>query len=274
MCVSYATMIKIKLSKEENYNQLFDLYITQRLTVNEISKIIGLKTWKVREYLRLWGIANILKQKFDEDRAKILNKKFGLLVAKEFVSPPSSSKNKFAKYLHWVKCTCDCGKTTIVPLNSLKNKKIKSCGCQKNLSKEESKSFTGYKEISGKFFSRIKRTASGGTNKRKRICKDFNLTIQFLWDLYEQQNRKCALSGLPITFDSKSELNDGTCSLDRKNSQLGYVPENVQWVHKKINIMKNSLLDIDFINLCIIIANFNLKKDFELISSDDQEHRE
>jgi len=39
-------------------------------------------------------------------------------------------------------------------------------------------------------------------------------------------------------------------SLDRIDNNKGYIEGNVQWVIKKINYMKNTLSEKNFINLC------------------------
>jgi len=46
----------------------------------------------------------------------------------------------------------------------------------------------------------------------------------------------------------------GTASIDRKNSDLGYTKENIQWVHKDVNYMKMNLSEKYFIKLCKLIA--------------------
>ncbi len=69
----------------------------------------------------------------------------------------------------------------------------------------------------------------------------WKVTSQYIWDLYLQQNRKCALTGLPIAFErnfKKYGSERQTASLDRIDSKLGYVVGNVQWVHKDINKLK------------------------------------
>jgi hypothetical protein len=85
----------------------------------------------------------------------------------------------------------------------------------------------------------------------------FNLNGKYLWDLFLKQNRKCALSGIEIVFPkawgarSKTQI---TASLDRVDSNKGYVIGNVQWVHKQINTMKMNMSDIEFINLCRMVT--------------------
>jgi hypothetical protein len=67
-----------------------------------------------------------------------------------------------------------------------------------------------------------------------------NITLEYIWDLLLEQNRKCALTGLPLTFakDYNKSTLDQTASLDRIDSSVGYIIGNVQWVHKEINKIK------------------------------------
>jgi|694.fasta_scaffold54439_2 hypothetical protein len=85
----------------------------------------------------------------------------------------------------------------------------------------------------------------------------FNLNGKYLWRLFLKQNRKCALSGIEIVFPkawgarSKTQI---TASLDRVDSNKGYIVGNVQWVHKQINTMKMNMSDDEFINLCRMVT--------------------
>ena len=85
----------------------------------------------------------------------------------------------------------------------------------------------------------------------------FDITIEYAWDLYLNQNKECALSGLPIKFSFTRNKNDETASLDRIDSKLGYVEGNVQWVHKHVNMMKNVYSQKYFISICKLISNRN-----------------
>ena len=80
------------------------------------------------------------------------------------------------------------------------------------------------------------------------------VSIEFLWELYEQQERQCALSGLPIAFGRVHYPHETTASLDRIDSNLEYTPQNVQWVHKAINRLKHKLEQGYFIALCKAVA--------------------
>lgn len=94
-------------------------------------------------------------------------------------------------------------------------------------------------------------------NRANRKKLKFNLTGKYLWSLFLKQDRKCALSGAEICFPkawgakSKTLI---TASLDRIDSNKGYIKGNVQWVHKQINTMKMHMSDQEFINLCRMVT--------------------
>lgn len=96
-----------------------------------------------------------------------------------------------------------------------------------------------------------------------------DMTPEYLWELFQNQSGKCALSGLDITLIKKGELiltsqrnldySKFTASLDRIDSSKGYTKENVQWLHRHVNIMKNEYSTDYFIKLCKLIADKNDK---------------
>lgn len=49
---------------------------------------------------------------------------------------------------------------------------------------------------------------------------------------------------------------DNDLSLDRIDSSLGYIPGNVQWVCKQINISKHILSTKEFIGMCRKVVNY------------------
>lgn len=92
-------------------------------------------------------------------------------------------------------------------------------------------------------------------NGAKRRCIDFDLTIEDIWNIFELQEYKCALSGLNLKFPAFGEKATlQTASLDRIDSDKGYIISNVQWIHKDINKMKWELDQNRFIELCRIIT--------------------
>ena len=89
----------------------------------------------------------------------------------------------------------------------------------------------------------------------KRRKKDFNLTIEFLQELWDRQGGRCAISGLPIEHINKKVYQGQTASLDRIDSSKGYTEDNVQWVHKTINFMKLEMTTKEFVSMCKIVSN-------------------
>jgi hypothetical protein len=85
------------------------------------------------------------------------------------------------------------------------------------------------------------------------------LTIEFLWELFEKQQGKCALSGVELVLEPSQmgarKRQNHTASLDRIESNGGYTKDNVQWVHKTLNAMKSDLPQADFIAWCCTVAD-------------------
>lgn len=151
----------------------------------------------------------------------------------------------------YYECMCDCGQIKEIEGSSLTSGLSKSCGCIKY-------NYKGYEELSGTYWRKIQKTAA---------CRslEFSITIEQAWDLFLKQDKKCALSKIPINLvKNHNRAFFQTASLDRIDSSKGYVLENVQWVHKRINLMKGSLNQEEFIWWCNIINKTNkVTKDFD-----------
>jgi hypothetical protein len=147
--------------------------------------------------------------------------------------------------------SCICGRIREIEGFRFKHNLIKSCGYCKIFKLSNHHSWKGYQEISG--FTWNSKIIRGAKNRRK----PFKISIKFAWDLFIKQKRKCALTGIDICF-SKSwrEDKEMTASLDRINSSKGYLKNNVRWVHKRINIMRNNMSDEEFINWCYLVSNY------------------
>lgn len=150
-------------------------------------------------------------------------------------------------------CLCICGNKVNITSQHLTRKKnpVKSCGCAKNRnSGKNHKDWTGYKEFSGSFWSRIK----SGARKDLRPHLEFDIDLEYVYDLFKTQDGKCKYSKLPLTIPRKWDDKSYTASLDRIDSGKGYVKGNVQWVHKDVNKMKNSYSEEYFLEMCKLIT--------------------
>ena len=144
---------------------------------------------------------------------------------------------------------CDCGNVRNVCKSTSTLGTAKSCGKCHNR-----KGWKGYGDIGGCYWTSIKR----GALKRK-LC--FNLRMKDAWNIFLKQGGKCAISGMDIAFvkqDGKNKRGH-SASLDRIDSSKGYTPDNVQWVHKTINIMKGDMPDKEFLKICGEIVEHNKK---------------
>jgi hypothetical protein len=177
----------------------------------------------------------------------LVGKRFGKLIVIKFDHKEGKGSGVIRYF--W-KCKCDCGNETIVRRGHLKDGKIRSCGCLSNRQGKDSPHFKGYEEITGGYYGSLKT----GANYKGRHFR-FNVSLKYLWELFLKQNRKCALTGWPLMFD-KRRGSKQTASLDRIDNSKGYIEENVQWVHKDINILKSNYDENHFIKLCDAVANY------------------
>ena len=143
-------------------------------------------------------------------------------------------------------CKCECGSIVVRRASHLYRG---SCKCKQCKAIEDAKKF-GYMEIRQHHWYTIKKQAE------KRNL-NFDISMKCAWDLYELQERKCALSGLPIGFGKTRTghaKGDTTASLDRIDSSKGYIEGNIQWLHKWVNLMKSDFEEKEFIAYCKLIV--------------------
>lgn len=73
--------------------------------------------------------------------------------------------------------------------------------------------------------------------------------IKFLKTLYEKQNGKCAITGVPLELEiGTNKPNPNKCSLDRIDSSRGYNHRNVWFVAWWVNAMKSDMDMKTFLN--------------------------
>lgn len=145
-------------------------------------------------------------------------------------------------------CQCVCGTQKYIRDEVLKSvlegksNYGRSCGCTVSVSEFDV------------FFTRVE------TNARTRKY-DLNITAKDIENLYIKQNKKCALSGVEIDFGKRIKKSKYYCSasLDRIDSSKGYELDNIQLVHKDVNLMKQSYTQEKFIEWSCLIADHQRK---------------
>lgn len=157
----------------------------------------------------------------------------------------------------WVECKCTgCGEETqFVPYRSLISAGTNnsggclSCAGIRNTPRgNKSHRWQGVGEIPKSYINNISSAA------RTRGI-DFEVSGEYIWELFLQQSRKCKLSGVELYFTSGGR--GSTASLDRIDRTKPYIEGNVQWVHKIVNEMKWDKTDGEFIEWCKIVAEYN-----------------
>lgn len=146
-------------------------------------------------------------------------------------------------------CKCKaCGYELKCKPNHIITKWIKSCGCLKNYRNKERIIYSNYGYVSGYYFRQLEK----GALKRDL---EFNITIEYINELYISQNFRCALTKIPIEQNQYKEKKENMASLDRINNNKGYIVGNVRWVLKEVNQMKSNIDEDKFLSLCILISN-------------------
>lgn len=93
--------------------------------------------------------------------------------------------------------------------------------------------------------------------KAKLRTKEFNLTYEQLYELWDKQKGLCAYTKMPLN-NIANHLE--AASLDRIDSTKGYVKDNIQFVCTAVNRMKQEFSENDFLRFCELITN-NKNKD-------------
>lgn len=92
-------------------------------------------------------------------------------------------------------------------------------------------------------------------NAKKRKI-DFDITIEDVLKVYLDQGKVCSLSGIPIGWTRMEKSHN--ISIDRINSDKGYTTDNIQLVYPKINMMKFTYSQDEFIDMCKLVSNHTM----------------
>lgn len=184
------------------------------------------------------------REKADDDIAKAqVGRKYGHYTVVKY-----AGKNKYGSR-QWL-CRCECGNERVFLSSYLfgnGERRATQCPQCYNANIEIDNRITD--EIPDRFWSRFLYSAA-----RRGIFVD--LTREEALEQLRKQKGLCALSGQPLWF-TKLRTNFTrytSASIDRIDSSKPYSKDNVQWVHKKINIMKNQLPDAEFIEICRLVT--------------------
>lgn len=152
-------------------------------------------------------------------------------------------------------CQCDCGNMSLVihaNLHGSHSKKCEACG-HLQARKEYPQG-----EIPIPLWNAWKR------QKKDRF--PLEITREFAYQKLAQQNFRCALSGTLIWLPANPR-DTVTASLDRIDSTKGYTKDNIQWLHKNVNLMKNVFDEDHFIHMCLSVGSFGGMRKFNALQN-------
>ena len=102
--------------------------------------------------------------------------------------------------------------------------------------------------------NRLKRIYTTAKNRCKDKLREFSIPLEYMFELWENQNGQCAYTKLPL-LATANQFN--TVSLDRVDSSKGYVVGNVQLVCAAINKMKQEYTEELFLLLSHLVTQNN-----------------
>lgn len=193
--------------------------------------------WKKATYLGLKS------QQFD-----LLGQSFGKLTVVE--NKGIKARVNGTAVRQWL-CQCQCGEYIETHTGSLKCGKTKQCyKCSRKATNDGC--YKGGKHLTSREFSIIRHNAKNRNLEFSISIKDVELT-------YIKQKFQCAYTGLFLCFNTRG--NDkarilGDASVDRIDSSKGYTPDNIQIVHKTVNLMKQALTHEEFLDWCHKISDY------------------
>ena len=123
-------------------------------------------------------------------------------------------------------------------------------------------------KIKIKFLRQNLKRANGRTGTEK---KEINVSLDYIYNIGEKQNWKCALTNVPLEFIRGGRMfnnmwaNPNSCTIDRIDSSLGYVEGNIQLLTWKANCVKAGMHHQEFIKFCYDVVETDKKRKYQLV---------
>lgn len=95
----------------------------------------------------------------------------------------------------------------------------------------------------------------GARDRAKRKELEFTITKDDIINKYNEQKGKCALTGIDMTFEMYNNRTHTNISIDRIDSNKGYIIDNIQLVCMAVNQFKNDIPMDEFIFICKRVAD-------------------
>lgn len=175
----------------------------------------------------------------------------GNVFGKRTIIDKSYSVRENGRTKRLMKMKCECGEIADINVYNVDHQAFSCKGCSNRIRVRKN---VRHKYISSAILTKIQLKSIRGNSRNLKV----EITTKDIYEIFEKQNKKCALSGLDITltYTKKCKM---TGSIDRIDSSKDYTIDNIQIIHKDINRMKNCYNQEYFIKMCTLIANNNVK---------------
>jgi hypothetical protein len=175
---------------------------------------------------------------------RYIGRKYGKLTIVGFAGFKEGQKHRMSLW----NARCSCGNKLVVSSKQLADnpkRGKKGCGCSspKNRKGNKHPRWQGYKDLPLTYWNTIK-------NSARYRDRDFKIDMPYAYRVLLKQGNRCALSGQDISFTGSHPP-----SLDRIDSNLGYIKGNIQWLSREVNLMKMNLPQNIFLEICRKITN-------------------
>lgn len=98
-------------------------------------------------------------------------------------------------------------------------------------------------------------------SRRRVLAAESQVTPEILWDLWQKQEGRCAITGVPMTHLLGHGMRMLTnVTIDRIDSDKGYTEDNIRLACKAANWMKNQMTDRELLQWAALILNGPLAK--------------
>lgn len=189
----------------------------------------------------------------------LCGRRFGRLVVQHFIRYVDRGA-----YISLWKCVCDCGNIVDVRASALYTGNTKSCGCLR--ASKQPKGQAGARRL----FCGYKQDAT------KRAL-DFNISFEQFVDLTSRNCFYCGASPSKISICRSGYTERGSAhsvytynGIDRLNSDLGYLKDNLVSCCRDCNIAKSTKTVDEFLEWAKRLVDYQKTKEEDLPPEDDR----
>jgi hypothetical protein len=163
-------------------------------------------------------------------------------------------------------CMCDfCGNLFMKDLSEFKRNSLlgRKNFCSRSCAAKGLQNFGDKRNTTPPSHGRLKDEFSNFREHMRRIRnrdKVYNITVEYLKEIWDNQNGTCPYTGVKLIlkdFSNKKIDPLFLASVDRIDSNKGYIIENIQWVSAPVNYLKSNLTHTQVIEMCKKIQEYH-----------------